>query len=99
MSEHPPMYQGADPHYSMVPREPSMWNGDEAPLKPGHESMMSDIATTQEAERHPHRLSELPSQNYDPVEIYTPGLPEHPEGRSPIPEDDDVGDRRRDTFS
>jgi len=101
MSEHPPMYQGADPQYSTVPHEPGVWSSDGAALKPGHESMMSDLVTNPESERHPHRLSELPSQNYDPVEMYTPGLPEHPEGLSPLPSgaDDDVGDRRRDTFS
>ncbi|KAI5778548.1 hypothetical protein EDC01DRAFT_634649 [Geopyxis carbonaria] len=96
VAEEPPMYHqsGMDPRYSQVPGSPHMY-------KAGHASMMSDAPSAIE-ERHPHRLSELASQNYDPVEIYTPGLPEHQELPSPTrpltsAEQEAMHDPRRDT--
>jgi hypothetical protein len=95
--EHPPMYQdqAMDPRYSYVPPgspPPESWNG----TKPGHVSTIPDVST----ERNPNRLSELPSQNYDPVEIYTPGLPEHTEvPQSPAVQSDAPEERRRDTLN
>ncbi|KAF8541517.1 hypothetical protein BDD12DRAFT_878384 [Trichophaea hybrida] len=84
--QQPPMYQdpAIDPRYSMAVGSPPPNNRDTYYAgKQGHESLMADHTghTTHSMmeERNPHRLSELPSQNYDPVEIYTPGLPEHME--------------------
>ncbi|KAF8250694.1 hypothetical protein K440DRAFT_659314 [Wilcoxina mikolae CBS 423.85] len=83
-----------DPRYSMAVGSPPPNNRDTYYAgKQGHESLMADHTGQQSLiadhtghtthsmmeERNPHRLSELPSQNYDPVEIYTPGLPEHME--------------------
>lgn len=74
VGEHPPMYH--DPRYStQMPASPRPWS--DANPKHGHVSMMSEEFNPTGLSNHPNRLSELPSQNYDPVEIYTPGLPEH----------------------
>lgn len=94
VAEHPPMY---DPRYSqqIPPASPTRpWS--EANIKHGHVSMMSEDFNMQ----NPNRMSELPSQNYDPVEIYTPGLPQHHDLPSPIQEGqeaDSPRDTRRDT--
>lgn len=75
--EHPPMYQGDDPRYSILPSgSPALspkW-GD-ASAKARHQSVISEGGYDQ----NPHRMSELPSQNYDPVEIYTPEVSDHPD--------------------
>ncbi|KAA8909456.1 hypothetical protein FN846DRAFT_609831 [Sphaerosporella brunnea] len=92
--DHPPMYQDpnnpafTDPRYSMVPGSPppEQWGG-----KNGHQSYVAPAGE----ERNSHRLSELPSQNYDPVEIYTPG-PEHHSFPTTQAEEE-AGDRQRDT--
>lgn len=101
--EHPPMYH--DPRYSQQigipppPASPRPWS--EHNVKHGHASMMSeDFNPPPRMGDNPHRLSELPSQNYDPVEIYTPGLPEHHDVPSPIQEGNEADsprDTRRDT--
>lgn len=94
--EHPPMY---DPRFSMQPppSSPRQWSG--ANIKTGHQSMMSEDFNH---ERNPNRLSELPSQNYDPVEIYTPGLQAEHHGHGDVPspiaeEASSPRDSRRDT--
>lgn len=70
----PPTYQDGDPRYSMVPGSPPPQDNYYG-AKPGHASLMPDGTSTTASlqERNPHRMSELPSQNYDPVELYTPG--------------------------
>jgi hypothetical protein len=103
--DHPPMYQDPnnpafmDPRYSMVPGSPTpeQWGTVKTAHTSAHQSFVPDASP----ERNPNRLSELPSQNYDPVEIYTPGQPEFP--RSPASPtsasgDEEMGDRRRDTY-
>jgi len=103
--QQPPMYQdpAIDPRYSMAVGSPPPQRDTFYAGKQGHESLMADhtgqslmadhTGHTVE-ERNPHRLSELPSQNYDPVEIYTPGLPEHMEFPNSPAEDE--RNRRRD---
>jgi hypothetical protein len=103
--DHPPMYQDPnnpafmDPRYSMVPGSPTpeQWGTVKTAHTSAHQSFVPDASP----ERNPNRLSELASQNYDPVEIYTPGQPEFP--RSPASPtsasgDEEMGDRRRDTY-
>jgi hypothetical protein len=79
----PPMYQDGDARYSMVPGSPPPHDNYYAG-KPGHASLVPDrnsgVGAASFQERDPHRLSELPSQSYEPVELFTPD-PEHP--RSP----------------
>jgi len=74
--EHPPMYQ-QDPRYSYVPPGSPGWPPADATKHghPGHLSQQSAVSNPDGTEQNPNRLSELASQNYDPVEIYTPALP------------------------
>ena len=84
----PPTYQD-DPRYSVVPGSPPQDNYYGA--KPGHASLIPDGTSTTASlqERHPHRMSELPSQNYDPVELYTPSPEQQtfPRGAEPAADD------------
>lgn len=61
----PPMYH--DPRYTYLPPDspssPPAWGP-----KPEMGAASGALAD------HPHRISELASQNYDPVELYTPGM-------------------------
>lgn len=75
--EYPPMYQDPyqdtayDPRYPVSPPpQQQPWGAKTSPLAPAD---------------HSNRFSELPSQTYDPVEIYTPGpdAREFPRGSAP----------------
>jgi plastocyanin len=74
--EHPPMYQ-QDARYSYVPPGSPGWPAAEATKHghPGHLSQQSAVSSPDAMDQNQNRLSELASQNYDPVEMYTPGLP------------------------
>ncbi|KAI5842685.1 hypothetical protein BZA05DRAFT_191383 [Tricharina praecox] len=82
--EHPPMYQ--DPRYSMMQQPqspgPEQWGG----MKGGHQSYVPETVDHSYEAGNPNRMSELPSQSYDPVEIYTPGVQEQIAGtpRTPV---------------
>ncbi|KAI5813587.1 hypothetical protein BZA77DRAFT_117858 [Pyronema omphalodes] len=106
--QQPPVYSdpAIDPRYSMPPGSPPPHRDTFFGGKSSHQSMVAEHTGGSDGyeARNPHRLSELPSQNYDPVEIYTPGLPEQSMGFPPIPNEplpDQNGDdheRRRDTY-
>lgn len=77
--EHPPMYQ--DPRYSTMQQPLSeQWGA----AKGGHQSY-DPIDQSFEA-GNPNRMSELPTQGLDPVEIYTPGVQEQIQGTSRTPD-------------
>lgn len=78
--EHPPMYQ--DPRYSTMQQPLSeQWGA----AKAGHHSY-EPVDHSFEA-GNPNRMSELPSQGLDPVEIYTPGVQEQIQRTSRTPDD------------
>lgn len=78
--EHPPMYQ--DPRYSTMQQPLSeQWGA----AKAGHQSY-EPVDHSFEA-GNPNRMSELPTQGLDPVEIYTPGVQEQIQRTSRTPDD------------
>jgi hypothetical protein len=77
--EHPPMYQ--DPRYSTVQQPLSeQWGA----AKGGHQSY-DPVDQSFEA-GNPNRMSELPTQGLDPVEIFTPGVQEQIQGTPRTPD-------------
>jgi len=81
-TEYPPTYY-TDPRYSMLPPgspEQSQWSPEGTMIKSGHGSVQGDSTLDHSfVGRDPNRMSELASQNYDPVEMYAPNLSGHAE--------------------
>ena len=90
--EQPPLYH--DPRYgAMQPQSPGPEQWGDA-MKAGHQSYIPDHIDHSFEANNTNRMSELPSQNFDPVEIYTPGVQAQIAGNPSTPVDNVRADTR-----